>query len=105
MLAGALYLAENTELYSIKAGIARRTHSLPTALGANTIIQTYHKSSPTSNQCKGDEAGTILNVGGFDKATNLGTNKIWAYSFQHGWLETQTTLPALQTEIEALVLP
>ena len=106
IIAGSSAMMSRTELFSLKAGIARRTHDLPAEVSYNHIVQTYHKSSPTTDQCHGEEAGTILNLGGVDKATNLGTDKIWAFSFQHGWLETQATLPASQTsDISALVIP
>ena len=106
MFGGGLYYSSGVELYSLKAGFARRTHDIPAEVAYNTILQTYHKSSPTSDKCSGEEAGTILTLGGFDKATHLGTVKIWAFSFQHGWLETQAKLPIDQAnDIEVLVIP
>ena len=106
MLAGAASLSSGAELYSLKAGMARRTHDLPMEVNKNSIVQTYYKPTSTSDQCSGEEAGTILAFGGYDKATQATTDKILAFSFQHGWLETQTKLPNLQmTDIKALVIP
>ena len=105
MLAGAYFKSVRVELYSPKADVFRKTHDLPLPLDQNLILQTADKVSDVSDKCKGEEAGTILNIGGSD-GTSTGTSKIWAFSFQHGWLETQSTLPALQSRfIQAVAIP
>ena len=104
MLAGSHSVSQWVDLFSLKAGFALRTHLMPMALSYNKVIQTTPKVTGTSDQCTGDEAGTIMTVGGFNG--NIPAGKIFIYSFQNGWLEHPTTLPdGLRSEVEAIVIP
>ena len=104
MIGGASDKSPYVELYSLKAGFAVGTHLFPHTIGLNKILQTTPKASKTSNQCDGEEPGTILNIGG--TTTTQGLEIIWAYSYQHGWIEVTTDLSgASKTRLDAIVIP
>ena len=104
MIGGASDKSPYVELYSLKAGFAVGTHLFPHAIGLNKILQTTPKASLTSNQCEGEEPGTILNIGARTPTETL--EIVWAYSYQHGWIEVSTDLAgASKSRLDAIVIP